>query len=45
MVNVPCYSMGTAPRRKLFFILSKYENIQILVKDVRTTSKETPGPG
>lgn len=42
MVNVPCYSMGTAQRSKLLW---KSKILFILVRDVRTTSKETPGPG
>jgi hypothetical protein len=40
MVNVPCYSMGTAPR-SMFTLNLKI----IIVREVRTTSKETPGPG
>lgn len=40
MVNVPCYSMGSAPRSKKFNFIKG-----CIVRDVKTTPKETPGPG
>lgn len=41
MVNVPCYSMGTAPRCMFKMTLI----LKFIVRDVKTTPKETPGPG
>lgn len=46
MVNVPCYSMGTAPRsnyiyKPIFEIKCAYD----IVRESRATSKDTPGPG
>ena len=41
MVNVPCYSMGTAPRSKLQ--LSPL--LKLIVRESSSTTKLTPGPG
>jgi len=41
MVNVPCFSMGTAPRSNSKFSLKSLN----LVKETSMTYRETPGPG
>jgi hypothetical protein len=39
MVNVPCYSMGTAPRSKFSVYLI------ITVSSIKSTKELSPGPG